>query len=1183
MKTSRKQLLKRLGCAFLAFVMVLGTVLTIPFVFELPIFAAADETFTSGAVLIDYHYNGKNILIRGDKVFSVTVVGATGVNIIFENVKMDRRYESDKNGATIPGLYDVSRALRWQSSANSQYYISTSPLLITKNSSVTVAFRGENNFYAGTNNCTVNESNVYTASQSGGGMAGVQVDAGSSLTIAPSSGVLNAYGGYYVDDDNSNNVPNTTLYKEDGNGYGYPTGSWQNNTGGGAGIGGGATDLVGTASSKDYTAGTPGTITINGGIINAFGGHGAAGIGGGINGAATSSNSKITIHGGTVTAKGGRWAAGIGDGDSLQANYTTCFTNSYTIEINGGTVEAIGGVACPGIGTTDNISGGDGLGGRLSNSGLSIYLYGGSVRARSGYPDGFNPTTGVNTKKKTSAAAAVGAGNDTKMGAQSIYIKSGMEIIASGFGNYAINEDGTRGANSETTPNITAEQARLYNGRFPDLTSKDNRVFTLYKEMRELITVTHDGKKYEGECIKFISQPTDGTAGDIYYYDSDEMILLDKDKTVIAWGHEDQQRILDCFSKNHLTIYAEEGKSTVIKTVTAPSYFRSIALTLPDPAEHGGLYALRIPTSQVTSDVTLPTDHIDVTISATTDQNIWGKITYPCQYNTKLDAVSSSFLKVDAYRQTTNDQSNGMIGEAFQRSVFAYTVYLDRNVSSVWIYALFLKEAKVEYDVEYEVLLTSGSQKKAEKAEWIKKTGNDGFVYGYISEEVAMQGDRMDVLIRKTDTGGEANLTAHPIIYKITFIRKAEYTIQLPDLNKIYDGRTVSPNVTASMVVDQDGEAVETVTQEDLDKIRFSYQRTNGTITEDCSAPKNAGTYQVTAVIEAESYTATSAVTPFTISKKTLTVSRIENYLTYIKKADLDKWTANGTKTHPLDSTGLVVLNGVVSGDQVSVTVGSAYYNDLTVGYGPQKITLENVTLSGNSEDEQNYTIKPTQKVFGQISYNLTGAIFRKADGDSAWDKFYPTDSKTPVTGDSADYHSPIDKDGKFTSHVEYIYARTQGKGERGAVYAMELEFGNMQFVYTEKVWNPDTMEYEEAEDGSSFWIGFDGKNNHVTVINRSNKAVGCTVTAKIDFLHENHGSGNSGIGVGVYNSNDSTDTTNISGVSQAVPAATAGDHKNYGEVGTKQFFIRLTGVPALVDGGDYTSVGNLTVKFSTT
>lgn len=115
MKTSRKQLLKRLGCAILAFVMVLGTVLTIPFVFELPIFAAADETFDSGAVLIDSSYNGKNILIRGKEVFSVTVVGATGVNIIFEDVTMDRRFGTDeKKAPQFPGFM-TSRSL-WDGS-----------------------------------------------------------------------------------------------------------------------------------------------------------------------------------------------------------------------------------------------------------------------------------------------------------------------------------------------------------------------------------------------------------------------------------------------------------------------------------------------------------------------------------------------------------------------------------------------------------------------------------------------------------------------------------------------------------------------------------------------------------------------------------------------------------------------------------------------------------------------------------------------------------------------------------------------------------------------------------------------------------------------------------------------------------------------------------------------------------
>ena len=62
----------------------------------------------------------------------------------------------------------------------------------------------------------------------------------------------------------------------------------------GAGIGGGS-------------RGTGGTITINGGTINATGGSGGAGIGGGYRGE-RGPHDTITINGGTVTAKGGyKW------------------------------------------------------------------------------------------------------------------------------------------------------------------------------------------------------------------------------------------------------------------------------------------------------------------------------------------------------------------------------------------------------------------------------------------------------------------------------------------------------------------------------------------------------------------------------------------------------------------------------------------------------------------------------------------------------------------------------------------------------------------------------------------------------------------------------------------------------------------------------------------------------------
>ena len=92
--------------------------------------SAADpvyEEFSSGAVLLDASYSGKNVLIKNG-VFSVTVSGATNVNIIFESVTMDRRYASDTN-RTVQNLYNVSRSLGWVKN-DGTYTAQTCPLLL---------------------------------------------------------------------------------------------------------------------------------------------------------------------------------------------------------------------------------------------------------------------------------------------------------------------------------------------------------------------------------------------------------------------------------------------------------------------------------------------------------------------------------------------------------------------------------------------------------------------------------------------------------------------------------------------------------------------------------------------------------------------------------------------------------------------------------------------------------------------------------------------------------------------------------------------------------------------------------------------------------------------------------------------------------------------------------------------
>ncbi|MBQ7593075.1 MAG: hypothetical protein IJU48_01825 [Synergistaceae bacterium] len=103
----------------------------------------------------------------------------------------------------------------------------------------------------------------------------------------------------------------------------------------GAGIGSACT--VGDSTTSQRSAGT---IKIYGGTIEAEGGYGAAGIGGGSDGGWTPGNSgDITIYGGDITATG-KQGAGIGSGSGASVNGTG--TNTGTIKILGGSVTAIG-------------------------------------------------------------------------------------------------------------------------------------------------------------------------------------------------------------------------------------------------------------------------------------------------------------------------------------------------------------------------------------------------------------------------------------------------------------------------------------------------------------------------------------------------------------------------------------------------------------------------------------------------------------------------------------------------------------------------------------------------------------------------------------------------------------------------------------------------------------------------
>ena len=207
---------------------------------------------------------------------------------------------------------------------------------------------------------TVNGENTLTA---GYGGAGIAVPYGTTLEItAQSTGTLNTTGGKNygggagigsIGDRNNTNQANAYIFPQglgniiiNGGRINAQGGTWytyDRAAGGAAGIGSseysGETTTGVTYGDNTYINNITGSVTINGGTVNATGGYGAAGIGGGDIGTLNS----ITITGGTVTANGGYRAAAIGlgfNGISSGTGTLTC----PEIKISGGNVTANGNI-----------------------------------------------------------------------------------------------------------------------------------------------------------------------------------------------------------------------------------------------------------------------------------------------------------------------------------------------------------------------------------------------------------------------------------------------------------------------------------------------------------------------------------------------------------------------------------------------------------------------------------------------------------------------------------------------------------------------------------------------------------------------------------------------------------------------------------------------------------------------
>ena len=1163
----------------------------------------AAYTFNSGPVVITKETvkaHGREFIIENGEngVFSVTVTDGVDVTIIFNNVKIDRRYDKPRSlpsEATSDQLLDAAEKLNglsgdsqwglYSSDGQKQYYIPTCPLLITGGASVTARFAGSCSFYAGFNGWYISENGDTMQNDKvknmwrdpGGGYAGIQVDSGSSLTIASAEN-LRAVGAYQFKTDMNDStevqdiINQNTVYNPK-NPWERPAGCEEGVTGGGAGIGGGVSYNNQSYDNRKngesgYRDGTPGRITINGGNITAVGGHQAAGIGGGVNSASTSS--EIVINGGEITAIGGRFATGLGDGDSFNGGTSRAYLESHAVIVNGGRLHAYGGTSAAGLGTTDHVSSSQGFDGDYH--GLEITVNGGTVYATSGEATADN-----------SATAAVGSGEGTNMQDNSITINSQARVIGASFSQYAISNYGT---NASNTPMIHIDPlGYMYLVRF-DSAAQD-RVFKLYPVRKDV----NGNRMYVNEPSSDVSSINAENYENyrFYAYDPVESKYYWVDGlgyTVDENGERSDERRYPATIEEDLSVFYDF--SAPIGTLTVPGKYKAIAMSLFDPSLFGGAYVLEVPkgdTSESSIFVSIVKDSPGVTS---------GRVEYTGDYhvsagengkneetpNISIDKTANGFKDISLYVQGTDTD---YITE-FSPSTYGYTVYLPYGTTKFTIHS--------EYALSDAVSRVTIDGTGLKIRELIYEEDKEGAGVMENNVDLSIDGyDGGDFWIRKEDTDGTY------IVYRIVVNVKKMYTLELAGSDKVYDGVATqgrAEGISEGPDGQTQGSGLPQLTDQDRAQIVYTWYRDaneNG-IADDTDElltqpPRNAGKYIVCAYLEASTFEARGEE-HFEISKREITLNAIENWTAYFSLEELDSF--DGYIKNP----GKLFFGNVVAGESITVDngfsvkfidTGSKGYKD-DVGYSLDKIEVSSLVLTGDSALNYTFSLDVTQDdgsavflVYGQITYKTDKAMFRKVlDETALFRKFYPVDSDKFLDFENddprIDYHSP-----DSNSHRDYVYLHTVNKGESEAVYAVDIEFGTMQFSYSKTTWSVD--EYKYVDNDGSVWSGNDGVSNSVRVINYSNRDISFQVSAQIDFIYGPVGdSQNNGITCSLLTENDGTQMQVKNGESLVVLKATPATTVSDGVPGERCVEVVLSGVPQIGENV-LTAVGKVTVMVS--
>ena len=788
--------------------------------------------------------------------YSVTVQGMTNVDIMFDNVTINRAQTGQT--ATIPQgsadeFWQASEDLGWHMGGT--HYVPTCPFWILDGANVVVSFGGTNNvFKAGSNLWTVanNANNTTTlrrAQQSYyHGYAGIQISGDSSLTIE--GGTVEAWGSHQMDNvktiDDAKRIYTATFSQNDSNRPDeISTQSWPgNDAAGGAGIGGGTSydfnrdlDDTGSDAGSTYTHATPGNLTINGGNITAIGGFKAAGIGGGVNGAMTSDGHAIIINGDPATyasnrtnvlAIGAFYAAGIGEGDSTPSGCASdSFRDSYELIINGGIVNARGGFKAAGIGTTDELTAAS-PGSQASNalgiqSGMKITLNGGDITAVSGRADGDG-----------NATAAIGAGDGTNMDPYSISIAEGTFIKASSFSKYAISDKGTDATDiPETVVDPNTYMYLAYYDRGISDTVEDFRNFALYEIKRTdagdfMVVVASSEKVMAGVDANACYFGYEESSGQFYLVDASGKTLdvnedgerdyLSYNNTLnsftLMWRNPDYDPD-DTSSAEYYLFPADQHNAYVpanvkslvdasdvsyyfiepaMKTFEVPKDYTAVAMTLYDPTLYGGRYILHAPAGTHDNQ---KFDAIHAVIEKSESGESSGELEIGEGGHFQLDKGKKPAVIVPGNDDIITDETSKPLTDLIVYN--GTTNHLGATGATV----TFVPGTK-----SYELWLPLGTTQfnlrvkwdPADNAEVELMSGTTGMEWSQVGNgdnyaygiEFDSEGVA-ELWITKTDTKGGKDLNA--IRYKVVVRLKSDYTAVLTDPTKTYDGHEIQQGI----------------------------------------------------------------------------------------------------------------------------------------------------------------------------------------------------------------------------------------------------------------------------------------------------------------------------------------------------------------------------------------------------